>query len=156
MAVVVMVECWPAVMVAGFAAHEETTGGVLGFSSTVTSVEEVAVPPLPSSTVAVIVYLPGLNASGIPASFSAGAFNSAAGRCVLVSQRVIVRIGSLGIQGDRVFGAGKNLGRVGAKSDGRRMVGRRWRRIAAEVQHQSGRGAEVILLIVATVSELGQ
>ena len=58
MALAVIVARWPAVMLVGSVA-QVIVGAVLGFSSTVTSVEEVAVPPLPSSTVEVMVYLPG-------------------------------------------------------------------------------------------------
>ena len=97
-----------------------------------------------------------LDAIGVPANFSAGAFDAAAGGGPFVIQRVIVRIGGLGLEHDAVTGAGKNLGGIGGDGDRGRMVGRWRRRIAAEVQNQSGSGAYVVLLVVIAVSKFGQ
>src|SRR5258707_15709844 len=96
-----------------------------------------------------------LNASGIPASLRAGAFTGAAGGGPFVGQRGVVWVGSLGLKNDGIIGAGKNFCRISSDGDCGRVIGRRRRRVAAEVQHQSGRGAEIVLLIVTTVSELG-
>ena len=53
--VVVTVELWPTVMLEGLAVQEATLGGVLGFCSTATLAEALAVPPRPSSQATVTV-----------------------------------------------------------------------------------------------------
>src|SRR5262249_36962525 len=96
------------------------------------------------------------HAVGVPASVRARAFNGATGGCPLIGQRIIVRIRSRGFESDAVTRAGKDLGGISSNGDCRRMVGRRRRRIAAKMQHDSGRGTQIVLLVVATVSEFGE
>ena len=98
----------------------------------------------------------GLDAVGVPANFSSVAFDAAAGGGPFVIQRIIVRIGCLCLQNNAVTGAGKNLGGIGGDGNRGRMVGRWRRRIAAKVQDHSGRGAQVVLLVVIAISKLGQ
>src|SRR5258707_15467223 len=85
-----------------------------------------------------------LNASGIPASLRAGAFNGSAGGGPFVGRRGVVWVGSLGLKNDGIIGGGKNFCRISSDGDCGRGIGRRRRRGAAEGAHQSRRGAESV------------
>src|SRR5215468_7793066 len=96
--------------------------------------------------------------AGLPANVRAGTVNRAASSRPCVSQRSVIRIAGLGVNGDEFVSPGVNRAGIGRAGDGGRVHcrGRRSHRRISEAEDHAGRSAQVVLAIVAAIGETSQ